>query len=485
MLGCFVPWDETLCPFNTTRYSAMPTVRIFRHYVSTAYLGLFLIEFGLYFSAIFIGGHLRFLWAEEWNAEPELWFTALLFSIITSITHISVGLYQRSSQSNISNVFLRLLISFTMTTVVMSVVFYTLPELFVGRGIFGFALLFSLLSTLMLRWLFIHGMDRQQLNRRALVLGAGHNARKILEFEQRLPYWNLTFVGFVPMGCDPCVVPVERVISLDRPINQFANEKDIDEIVVALDDRRQGFPVDEILDCKMSGFDVIDLLSFFEREAGIVKIDCLHPSWLVFSDGFRMKSGMLVKRLIDILASSILLAVSWPVMLMTALVIFVECGGRHPIFYRQTRVGQDWKLFEVVKFRSMRPDAEKQGAKMASANDDRVTRVGKFIRKTRIDELPQLWNVFKGDMSFVGPRPERPEFVDKFVETIPYYSERHRVKPGITGWAQVCYPYAENEEDTLEKLQYDLYYVKNYSLFLDFLIMIRTVEVVLWGKGAR
>jgi len=180
------------------------------------------------------------------------------------------------------------------------------------------------------------------------------------------------------------------------------------------------------------------------------------------------------------------LAVAWPVMLLTAMAIMLESGVRQPIFYRQVRVGADWKLFKVIKFRSMRPDAEKDGkARMAKADDDRVTRVGRFIRKTRIDELPQLWNVLKGDMSFVGPRPERPEFVEKFAEIIPYYSERHRVKPGITGWAQVRYPYAEDEADTVEKLQYDLYYVKNYSLLLDFLIMLQTVEVVLWRKGAR
>ncbi len=462
----------------------MPTIRIFRHYVSSAYLGLLSLEFVLYVSAIFIGGRLRFLQEKGWSAEPEWWLTALLFALTASVCSISVGLYQRSSQENLSSLLLRLVASFLMTTVVMSLVFYALPELFVGRGVFGFALLFSLIMSLIVRVLFFRLVDDQSLNRRVLVLGAGNNARRIMDFEHRFPYGNLAFVGFVRMGNESCMVPAERLLVLNKPINQFSEQEDIDEIVVAPDDRRQCFPLEEILDCKMSGFDVIDLLTFFEREAGIIKIDCLHPSWLVFSDGFRMKSGMLLKRLFDVMASSLLLMVTWPVMLVTALAILAECRGRHPIFYHQTRVGVDWRLFEVLKFRSMRPDAEKEGARMATANDARITRVGKIIRKTRIDELPQLWNVLRGDMSFVGPRPERPEFVEKFAETIPYYTERHRVKPGITGWAQVCYPYAENKEDTVEKLQYDLYYVKNYSLFLDFLIMLRTVEVVLWGKGA-
>ncbi len=464
----------------------MPTIRIFRHYVSTAYLGLLVFEFTLYFSAIYMGGRIRFLQEAGWEADPDLSLTSALFAITMIACSAGAGLYQRRSSWSGAGLLLRLIVSFMMGTVVMSLVFYAFPELFVGRGIFGFALLFSFLGAIALRYGFYTLVDNNQLKRRILVLGAGENAMKIIEFGERVPYDNLNFIGFVPMGEEPSQIQKDSLISMDVPLNEFASREDIDEIVVAPDDRRRGFPVDEILDCKMNGFDVMDLLSFFEREAGIVKIDCLYPSWLVFSDGFRMSSGVIIKRLFDITASMFLLAAAWPVMLFTAMAIMVESGVRQPVFYRQVRVGADWKLFKVIKFRSMRPDAEKDGrARMAKADDDRVTRVGRFIRKTRIDELPQLWNVLKGDMSFVGPRPERPEFVEKFAEIIPYYSERHRVKPGITGWAQVRYPYAEDEADTIEKLQYDLYYVKNYSLLLDFLIMLQTVEVVLWRKGAR
>ncbi|HHJ39806.1 MAG: sugar transferase [Methylothermaceae bacteria B42] len=464
----------------------MPTIRIFRHYVSTAYLGLLVFEFTLYFSAIYIGSRIRFLRETGWEADPDLSVTSVLFAITMIACSAGAGLYQRRSSWSGAGLLLRLIVSFMMGTVVMSLIFYAFPEMFIGRGVFGFALLFSFLGTIALRYAFYTLVDSNRLKRRILVLGAGNNAKKIIEFGGRVPYDNLAFIGFVPMSEEPPQIEKELLISMDAPLNEFASREDIDEIVVAPDDRRRGFPVDEILDCKMNGFDVMDLLSFFEREAGIVKIDCLYPSWLVFSDGFRMSSSVIIKRLFDIVASMILLVVAWPVMLLTAMAIMLESGVRQPIFYHQVRVGADWKLFKVIKFRSMRPDAEKDGkARMAKADDDRVTRVGRFIRKTRIDELPQLWNVLKGDMSFVGPRPERPEFVEKFAEIIPYYSERHRVKPGITGWAQVRYPYAEDEADTVEKLQYDLYYVKNYSLLLDFLIMLQTVEVVLWRKGAR
>jgi sugar transferase (PEP-CTERM system associated) len=461
-------------------------IRIFRHYISTAYLGLMVVEAVILSAAIFIGAHLRFLHEEGWQAESDWWVTAFLFALTMVILNAALGLYQRVAHRwGLAEFLLRLGVSFTFGAVAMSLIFYAFPGLFIGRGIFALTLLFSALAIIAIRLVFCRFVDSQHLRRRVLVLGAGQLASRILESSQKLADANLTLLGFVRMGNESCQVDLSRVLEIEGPLRDFAEREDIDEIVVAPDDRRQGFPVDELLDCKMAGIEVVDLLTFFEREAGIIKIDCLQPSWLVFSDGFRMKSSLLVKRLFDIVASFVLLAVTWPVMLLTAIAIWIEGGGKHPVLYRQTRVGENFRLFQLAKFRSMRPDAEKDGARMAAVNDERITRVGRFIRKTRIDELPQLWNVLKGDMSFVGPRPERPEFVEKFAETIPYYAERHRVKPGITGWAQVRYPYGASEADAVEKLQYDLYYVKNYSLFLDVLIMLQTVEVVLWGKGAR
>jgi sugar transferase (PEP-CTERM system associated) len=447
-----------------------------------------LLDSAVFFSAFYLGVFLRFFpnYLEYSLFEPPL-VPAMIFTLVMLVSTTGMGLYQRVQSGGDAGLLLRIFGAFLVGSVAMGLVFYAFPEVFVGRGVFGYALLSALTLVLVSRFLFLRGVDRRALRRRVLVLGAGYNANMILDFETRVGNPGFQVIGFVQMGNEPCRVNPARLCDIKVPLNEFATQQDIEEIVVAPDDRRGGLAVDEILDCKMSGMDVVDLLTFFEREAGLIRVDCLHPSWLVFSDGFQY-SGIqqLGKRVFDIAASLSLLAVAWPVMVLAALAILIESGWGSPVLYRQVRVGKNWRLFKVIKFRSMRTDAELDGrARWATKNDDRVTRVGRFIRTTRIDELPQLFNVLTGEMSFVGPRPERPEFVEKFAETIPYYSERHRVKPGITGWAQLCYPYGSGYQDAIEKLQYDLYYVKNYSLFLDFLIMLQTVEVVIWGKGAR
>jgi sugar transferase (PEP-CTERM system associated) len=266
-----------------------------------------------------------------------------------------------------------------------------------------------------------------------------------------------------------------------------AADLEIDEIVMAMDDRRQQFPLKDLLDCRLAGIEVIELASFLERETGKVYLDILIPSWMIFGAGFRRDVlRRYTEAAFDLAASFALLLIALPVMAITVLAIKIEEGISAPVLYGQPRVGYGGRVFRVLKFRSMRVDAEKDGrARWATANDDRVTRVGRFIRKVRIDELPQLFNVLAGRMSFVGPRPERPEFVKELNEKIPYYDVRHAVKPGITGWAQLCYPYGASEQDATEKLQYDLYYVKNHSLVFDILILLQTVEVILFGKGAR
>ena len=244
-------------------------------------------------------------------------------------------------------------------------------------------------------------------------------------------------------------------------------------------------PLRQLLDCKLSGVRVVDIATHFEKTLAQINIKHVNAGWLVFGDGF--SQGMLraaIKRVCDVIFATLILAVTWPIMLVTALAIVFESRG--PVLYRQERVGLNGVPFNVIKFRSMRTDAEKDGRpRWATKNDDRVTRVGRFIRKVRIDELPQLFNVLVGEMSMVGPRPERQFFVDELISKIPYYAVRHSVKPGVTGWAQVRYEYGSTIEDSVEKLQYDLYYVKNHSLFLDLLIMLETVAVVLTGKGAR
>jgi sugar transferase (PEP-CTERM system associated) len=307
-----------------------------------------------------------------------------------------------------------------------------------------------------------------------------------MQLRRRADQRGFKVIGFVPARNEDRVIPSDRLLLKDKPVSAIAYELEIDEIVVAMDDRRQQFPLKELLDCRLAGVEVVELASFLERETGKVYLDILIPSWMIFGTGFRRDVfRRFSERAFDLGASLLLLVVALPVMVLTALAIKLEEGFSAPVFYGQPRVGYAGRVFRVLKFRSMRVDAEKNGARWATENDDRVTRVGRFIRKVRIDELPQLLNVFSGHMSFVGPRPERPEFVKGLNESIPYYDVRHAVKPGITGWAQLCYPYGASELDASEKLQYDLYYVKNHSLVFDILILLQTVDVILLGKGAR
>jgi sugar transferase (PEP-CTERM system associated) len=277
------------------------------------------------------------------------------------------------------------------------------------------------------------------------------------------------------------------LIQSDKSLLEIATENNADEVVIAMDDRRGNLPVRDLLDCRLRGIDVIDLVGFLERETGKIRIDLVNPGWLIFSEGFRISRFRSVfKRVVDIFVSATLILLSWPVMLLIALAVKFEDGPYAPVLYRQRRVGQGGKPFDCLKVRSMRVDAEADGkAVWAKQNDDRITRVGAMLRTARLDELPQVFNVLKGEMSLVGPRPERPEFVEQLQKKIPYYGERHAVKPGVTGWAQLKYSYGASEEDAAEKLQYDLYYVKNQSFILDIMIILQTVEVVLWGKGAR
>jgi sugar transferase (PEP-CTERM system associated) len=298
---------------------------------------------------------------------------------------------------------------------------------------------------------------------------------------------GFTIVGFVRVDGEEPRITNERIINLRQPLAEYAEQTEIDQIVVALDNKRDQTPTDELFKCRLQGIKVMNLVNFFEQEAGKILVDFATPGWMSLTEDLRSdSSSKWTKRWFDICASFILLMGTWPIMLITAVAIWLEDGFKAPVFFSQERVGLNGKAFRVLKFRSMSVDAEGDGkARWASKNDSRVTRVGSFIRRTRIDELPQIFNVLSGDMAFIGPRPERPEFVKQLAKKIPYYNSRHSVKPGITGWAQLCYPYGASEEDARQKLQYDLYYVKNQSLFLDFMVTFSTVEVVLFGKGAR
>jgi sugar transferase (PEP-CTERM system associated) len=345
----------------------------------------------------------------------------------------------------------------------------------------------SLLGIIASRAFFLRVVDHSIFKRRALVLGAGKRANHIRQLEGESPLMGVDVVGYVRVGETSNKSDDTGVIQYDRPLREIVREGKVDEIVLAVDDRRKGMPVTDLLDCKMDGVDVVEMLTFFERETGKIKLDLMNPSWLFLSDGFRVSTvRQVAKRVFDVLVSLLLLPVFLPVMVLAAVAIWVESRGMEPVIYRQTRVGENNKNFTIYKLRSMAVNAEVDGvARWADKNDVRVTRVGKIIRKVRLDELPQIFNILKGEMSFVGPRPERPEFVGRLEKDNPYYRERHRVKPGLTGWAQVCYQYGDSLEDAYEKLEYDLYYVKNYSIFLDLLIIVQTIRVVLAGQGAH
>ena len=461
-------------------------IRLFGHYVSKVYLLLGLLEFLVCFYSLVAGFYTRFGFSpsEFPTTEYDLWVSATLYALLMITAMMAVGLYQRGVSFS-AGFLVRLGLAYLLASMATSLLFYTIPGLLLWRGIMALAMLFSLVGILLLRSLYFRLLGPDARDHHVLVLGTGKQARSIYELEGNPD--GFTVVGYVQLHETENEIPTGRRLNLDEPLLTFAVRNEVDELVVALDDRRRGLPLDDILDCKMSGIKVLDLLSFFEKETSRINIDILHPSWIYFSDGFQLGGlGQYAKRMMDIVGAALILLVGLPVMLLVALAIFIESGGRGPIFFHQTRVGLDGRPFKVYKFRSMRTDAEADGvARWASKNDSRITRVGAFIRKTRLDEMPQAYNVLKGEMSLVGPRPERPEFVEQLMKQIPYYNERHRVKPGLTGWAQLCYEYGATMDDARMKLQYDLYYVKNASVFLDLIILLENVEVVLWGKGAR
>jgi sugar transferase (PEP-CTERM system associated) len=381
-----------------------------------------------------------------------------VFGGFVIVAMVAMGLFTRRMRDRMAGIVLRITLSVIAGGILAGLVLgfwpaykYTLPE-------FLTSMVFAWLMLVLVRAVAQRLIDEDIFKRRVLVYGAGNNAARLV-----------------------------RLVRLTQPLHEYASAHGVDEIVVAMDDRRRSFPLKEMIECRLAGILISEQVTFLERETGKVHLELLTPSWIIFGGGFR-RDGLRVhsERAFDLLASFGLLLIASPVMLLTALAIKIEEGLSAPVFYGQDRVGFGGRVFRVLKFRSMRVDAERDGkAQWATTNDSRITNVGKYLRKLRIDELPQLMNVFRGEMSFVGPRPERPEFVDKLAETIPYYRERHSVKPGITGWAQLCYSYGASEQDAVEKLQYDLFYVKNHDLVFDILILLQTVEVILLGKGAR
>lgn len=412
---------------------------------------------------------------------------ALVFALSAQLSCLALGLYNTKLRESFRGLFRRILLAVTVGFAVVTIINPLYGDDAVSIEVLGLASLISLVFVSLLRYS-AYRVDLFGFNKRnVLILGAGDRA-SIIEKRMRRDVDRQGFKvhGFVVMdGDNQDGITRETRIHLEGSLVSYALENDIDEIVVASDERRNNLPVDELFACKIRGVEITEILDFIERETGQIAVNLIYPSWVIYSNGFA--STHYLRDTLDWLFNAtialFLLLLTWPVMLITALLIKLDDGWSAPIFYRQERVGMDGHPFYIIKFRSMRTDAEKDGVKWASKNDDRTTRIGGFLRKYRVDELPQIYNVIRGDMGFVGPRPERPEFVQSLVKSIPYYNERHNVKPGLAGWAQLKYPYGATENDALEKLKYDLYYIKHRSFFLDVLILIRTVEIVIFGKG--
>jgi sugar transferase (PEP-CTERM system associated) len=463
-------------------------MRLLNQHVPLSTLLVVAYEFIAAAASVYVAAILRFggtTWPAEGDGTPSV-PKALVFGAATVIGLAAMGLYQnqhrRLSREAIVS---RIVAGLSLAAIAETAIFFVVPVVAQGRGVWFIGLATTFVFLIAGRAVMARFLSDEAFRRRILVYGAGNMAASLLALRRRTDQRGFKVISFLPAQGDRYVIDDPRVVR-DSGVDLFdlAKRQAIEEIVVAMDDKRQGFPVSDLLRCKFAGIGVIGILGFLERESGKVDVERLNPSWLIFSEGFtRRSSRNIASRCLDVVGATLLLAIAWPFMVLVAAAILIEDGM--PVFYRQNRVGLLGQPFELLKFRSMTKQAEAAGAQWAQQGDSRVTTVGRVIRKLRFDELPQLFNIIRGEMSLVGPRPERPEFVETLAQRIPYYHERHCVKPGLTGWAQLRYPYGASEKDALEKLRYDLFYVKNQSLLLDLMILLQTAEVVIWQKGSR
>lgn len=461
-------------------------IRLFKHYIPHAVLLLGLLDFLALLVAAELGWVTRAMQIDMGIDPIHTRIPQLLsFAISLETALVAVGIYGTDALQSIKFAAARLIVAVAVGAILLAVVFFLAPSITFWRSNLVYALGFAAVLLLVLRILTGALLGGQAFKRRIIVLGAGPRAQRLKELCQT-PGAGFVVVGYIAMSEANRVIP--EAIARDAIYNLADHVVLLgaSEVVLALEERRNALPLKDLLRIRTTGVHVNEISTFLERETGRVDLDSVSPSWLIFSDGF--SSGRMVssafKRLFDVTASLLLLTLTLPVLVVAA--IAVKLDSRGPVFYRQRRVGLYSTGFDIPKLRSMRTDAEAAGTAIwAEKNDPRITRIGRILRKTRIDELPQCWSVLIGEMSFVGPRPERPEFVSALEDKLPYYAERHMVKPGITGWAQINYPYGASIDDARQKLEYDLYYAKNYSPFLDLLILLQTLRVVIWSGGAR
>jgi sugar transferase (PEP-CTERM system associated) len=414
---------------------------------------------------------------------PHIAKKALLVGLVVQGAAYYAGMYELHGAQTARAVFGRVLQALAVASVILWTLFYAVRPLEIGRGIFLPAIAITAVALPTWRLIYNRVSSNSGFFRRALILGNGELAREIAFMMRGAPDLGLELVGMLARDKHQ-VDPRDGVIGTYAELCEIVSREDIRCIVVAYPDRRGTLPVEQLLEVKFRGVEVDEGVNFYERIAGKIFVRELKPSQLIFAEGFTSRpTTRRLKRILDVVVAVIGLILAAPLMLLTALAIKIDSPG--PMLYKQVRAGEFGSLFTILKFRSMRTDAEKNGAQFAKENDDRVTLVGRFIRKTRLDELPQLFNVLRGDMSMVGPRPERPIFIEQLDQQVPFFRQRLYVKPGLTGHAQVRCKYGASAEDMVEKLQYDLYYIKSYSLLFDLSIMLDTVKVVLLRIGAR
>jgi sugar transferase (PEP-CTERM system associated) len=450
---------------------------------------LLLAEATLLYGSIVLAVYLR-LGVEE--AERQLALTqgfykaglATIFCLISFYLH---DLYDFWVLHHRRELILRLIQALGLAWVALALLFYFVPQLMLGRGVSLISLPLALVVMIVWR-IFIHWlMGHPQIGERVLIVGTGPMAVETARVALKQRDAGVRIIGFT--SNEPEMIGKSllnpKVIGLSSEITELVERENIDRIVVSMGERRGQLPTDELLYLSLAGkVSIEESPSFYERMTGRVSLDMMRPSWLIFSGrGRQTRIGAFARNLVHRVVAMVGLILSLPIMLVTAILIKLESPG--PVLYKQERVGKNGRRLTVLKFRSMYIDAEKDGPQWAKENDDRVTRIGNVIRRIRVDELPQFWNIIKGDMNFVGPRPERPHFVAQLAKEIPYYEQRHLIAPGLTGWAQIKYPYGASIKDARRKLEYDLYYIKNQSLFLDALILFKTIKIILLGRGGR
>ena len=460
--------------------------RLFKHYVPYAVLLLALVDVVLLLVSAESAWVIR---ARQIGMEVDSVTNRaaplINFAVSLELAMIAVGVYGVESFQSLRFAAARLMVAICLGVIFLSLIYFFIPGWTLWRSNSLYAMFISFVLLVLVRSVLGHTLGSDSFRRRVLVLGAGQRAARLgrLGAERSSGF---SIVGHVDMADVECVIPSAVPRGQIQSLSDHVSQLGANEVVLALEERRKALPLDDLLRIRMTGVHVNEISTFLERETGRVDLRSVNPSWLIFSDGFSSgrRLSSVAKRLFDICASGLLLLLAAPLIAITALLIRLESKGG--AFYRQTRIGLYGAPFDILKLRSMRIDAEAAGkAVWAEKDDPRITRVGRVIRILRIDELPQVWTVLKGEMSFVGPRPERPAFVDDLSKQIPYYAERHVVKPGITGWAQINYPYGANLDDARHKLEYDLYYAKNYTPFLDVVIILQTIRVVLFPDGAR